>query len=174
MGGMMKIKSERITRISSLLEREIYLYSRLHKIAKRIQDAMVKNDIDTLSGLVESEDSIFTQAEKLRQERLQVLLDIKTELNLSDDESSLGRMMEFMEEHDARDIQQLRDKLIESINKLDTLNRNNHALVSYSLDLNSRFMNLLVNLGQNNTLYHSSGKAKTPSNPKRRLVDRKV
>lgn len=170
----MKIKSDKIRQIASLLERETYLYSRLLKIAEQIQQVMIKNSIEDLSQLVENEDSIFTQAERLRQERMEIMLDIKVELNLSDDEYSLSRMMEFMGEEDAREIQQLRDKLIESINRLDTVNRNNHKLVTYSLDLNAKFMNLLVNLGQTNTMYRPSGEIKSHGTEKRRLIDRKI
>ncbi|MEW6534104.1 MAG: flagellar protein FlgN [Candidatus Auribacterota bacterium] len=169
----MRIKTDRISEIAALLRRETAMYADLHKIARQIQQSIVKNNIDQLGALVESEDTLFTRAENLRQERFSLLQNLKQELNLTDEEYSLARMLEFMDEEDARQIQDLRDKLIDSINKLDVVNRNNHVLVNYSLDLNGKFMNLLLNLGENNTVYHQSGKVKT-ANTKRRLLDKKA
>ncbi len=171
----MKISLEKISKIASLLERETHLYSRLLKIAEEIQVVMIKNDVDALAKSVESEDAIFTQAEKLRQERMDIMLSVKEELNLSDEEYGLGRMMEFLDEKDAEEIHQLRDNLLESINKLDSVNKNNHELVNYSLNLNAKFMNMLVNLGQENTMYKASGEVDDKKQrSKVRLLDRRI
>jgi len=170
----MKINQDKIKKMSVLLEKENYLYSRLLKISENIQDTVVKNDMEHLSKLVETEDSIFTQAEKLRQERMDVMLAVKNDLGLSDEEYGLGKLMEFMDEKEASELNKLRDNLLENINKLDSLNRNNHILVDYSMNLNAKFMNLLVNLGQNNTIYRQSGKVQSGDNVKRRILDRKI
>ncbi|MDX9703176.1 MAG: flagellar export chaperone FlgN [Candidatus Auribacterota bacterium] len=170
----MKISKLRIQKIGSLLEQELYIYDRLHKAAKSIQDLVVINDINMLNSMVEQEDALFARAELLRQERLQIMLELKDELNLSDSEFGLARLMEFMDEQDAREIHRLRDELLASISRLDTINRINHELVDYSLNLNAQFMNLLVNLGQNNPVYQKSGMLKQQANVARRLLDKKV
>lgn len=170
----MKISQDRIHEITQLLNKETLLYNDLHGVASNVQDALVKNDIDRLSALVEQEDTLFTNAEQLRQDRFNILQQLKNDLELTDEEYTLGRMLEFMEEPDARCIEKLRDTLISSINKLDSVNRNNHVLVNYSLELNNKFMNLLTNLGQKeNTVYHQSGHIK-PESPKRRLLDKRA
>lgn len=170
----MKISESRIQKIASLLEQEMYVYERLHKVAVTIQELVVHNDIAQLTSLVEKEDALFTHAEQLRQERMAVMLEIKEEFRLSNEEFGLARLMEFMDEADARDIQKLRDTLLESISKLDTINRVNHDLVDYSLNLNAQFMNLLVNLGQNNPVYQRSGALKQQQGGARRLLDKKA
>jgi len=172
---MIKISPEKVRKIASLLERETHLYSRLLDIAEEIQNIMIKNDTNALAKIVETEDAIFAQAEKLRQERMGTMLSVKEELNLSDEEYGLSRMMEFLDEKDAKELQQLRDNLLESINRLDSVNRNNHELVSYSLNLNAKFMNLLVNLGQENTVYKSSGEVDSKKQKSKiRLLDRRM
>ena len=171
----MKISLEKVRKIASLLERETHLYSRLLSIAEEIQTIMIKNNVEALSQKVASEDVIFTQAEKLRQERTDIMLSVKEELGLSDDEYGFGRMMEFLDENDAKELKELRDNLLDSINKLDSVNRNNHELVNYSLNLNAKFMNLLVNLGQDNAVYESSGKLdEKKQKSKVRLLDKRI
>ncbi len=170
----MKICKDVTRKLAVLLEKETYLYSRLLDIAGDIQNTVVKNDMENLSRLVENEDNIFSTAEKLRQDRMEVMLDIKEKLNLTDEEFGLGKLMEFMEEYDAAEINKLRDSLLETMSKLDSVNRNNHILVDYSMNLNAKFMNLLVNIGHNNTVYRPTGKVQQHDNTKRRILDRKI
>ncbi len=170
----MKISKGRIQKIGSLLEQELFIYDRLHKVAKSIQDHVVHNDIELLNTMVEKEDTLFSRAEELRQERLAIMFELKDELQLSDSEFGLARLMEFMDEDDAQEIHRLRDALLESITNLDTVNRINHELVDYSLNLNAQFMNLLVNLGHNNPVYQKSGAVQHQGSMHHRLLDKKA
>ena len=170
----MKISQETVKKIAGLLEKEIFLYDNLYDVAASIQGMLVNNDMDELTKLVTREDSLFTKAESLRQERLEHMFALKDELGLSDSEFGLGKLLEFIDETEAAKLKVLRDKLIDHVNNLNDINRKNHLLVDYSLNLNAQLMNLLVNLGQINPVYQSSGKLKNAPNGKKRLLDRKI
>ena len=170
----MKISHETIKKIAGLLEKEIFLYDNLYDVATSIQGMLVKNDMDELTKFVSQEDNLFTRAESLRQERLEHMFALKDELGLSDSEFGLGKLLEFIDETEAAKLEVLRDKLIDNVNNLNDINKKNHLLVDYSLNLNAQLMNLLVNLGQINPVYQPSGKIKNSPNGKKRLLDKKI
>ncbi|MCB1196495.1 flagellar protein FlgN [bacterium] len=168
------IDAQIVDKLLSVLERETYLYVRLGEIAVQIQEIIVMNDAEMLSKRINEEDSLLKRAEQLRQERFSILMQIKTSLHLSDRELTLGKLLEFVSEADAALIQEQRKRLADAVTRLENINKTNNALVKYSLDLNAKFMNLLVNIGQNNTVYKPSGKISDQPNGKKRLLDKKV
>lgn len=161
-----------IQQLKDTLIRENEMYSDILKLAEEKTEVIIKGDIKTLEEIIKKEQQFITSMNTFEKIRRSVLTNIADELEIEKD-FSISELLLFLEEDIGNDIDEIRYKLLETINALKEINKSNEKLINQSLEYINFNLEMLTNLSEDGNKYNnkaSESKEVKPIN----LFDAKV
>lgn len=138
---MASLMEELITTLS----KEEELYRELLPIQERKTQVIIENNIEQLQKITGEEQETIDKVTALERKREEIIKDIGTVLNKNPKTLTLTNLIQIMakQPEDREKLQELHDRLEESVKKLVKVNERNQMLIKQSLEMIEFNMNLL-------------------------------
>ena len=138
---MASLMEELITTLS----KEEELYRELLPIQERKTQIIIENNIEQLQVITGEEQETIDKVTALERKREEIIKDIGTVLNKNPKTLTLTNLIQIMakQPEDRDKLQELHDRLEESVKKLVKVNERNQMLIKQSLEMIEFNMNLL-------------------------------
>lgn len=128
--------------LTSTLEQQCQVYSKLLDIASKKKVAIIENNLENLQSIIEQENLIIGRNFKLEKKRNEIFNDISSVLNIKD--ISLSKLLESIKNQDGYDsLLKLKSDIESTLPKLKVLNDQNQQLIQMSMDYIDYSMNLI-------------------------------
>ncbi|MBO6208017.1 MAG: flagellar protein FlgN [Lachnospiraceae bacterium] len=133
--------------IIEVLEQENTEYRTLIKLSEEKTPIIIKADLENLNRITEAEQVIVARIQKLEKDRMSTMADIAEVTNLKPD-IKLGDLITMMDKHpeEQKKLQDLHDRLKETMRRMKQVNEQNRDLLQDSLEMVQFEMNLLQSL----------------------------
>ena len=133
--------------IVEVLEQENTEYQTLIKLSEEKTPIIIKGDLENLNRITEAEQVIVARIQKLEKERMSTMADIAEVTNFKAD-IKLGDLITMMDKHpeEQKKLQDLHDRLKETMRRMKQVNEQNRDLLQDSLEMVQFEMNLLQSL----------------------------
>ena len=133
--------------IIEVLEQENTEYRTLIKLSEEKTPIIIKADLENLIRITEAEQVIVARIQKLEKDRMSTMADIAEVTNLKPD-IKLGDLITMMDKHpeEQKKLQDLHDRLKETMRRMKQVNEQNRDLLQDSLEMVQFEMNLLQSL----------------------------
>ena len=131
--------------IIEVLEQENTEYRTLIKLSEEKTPIIIKADLENLNRITEQ--VIVARIQKLEKDRMSTMADIAEVTNLKPD-IKLGDLITMMDKHpeEQKKLQDLHDRLKETMRRMKQVNEQNRDLLQDSLEMVQFEMNLLQSL----------------------------
>ena len=133
-----------IVRLIEIINAEIRCFHRLLELLKQEQKAIVEDDLEGLELSVLSQQSVASEAQMLEAERMQVVEELSSRLNMDPGNFSLARLLEVVESSQGEELSRMRETLLELNEKIRITNENNAFLVRQSMRYTERCIDILT------------------------------
>lgn len=163
-----------LTHLIQILNNEKELYIELTEIAQEKQDVIITNDVEKLAECLKKEDHLIQEIEEAEKERRKVVIALCTDLDISDKELSFTKLREFINEDSRKYLDNLKQNLLEVLNRLHQINETNKLLIEQSLSINEYTLGLLTQARSAQPTYTKEGSDNISSAKNIRLIDKKV
>jgi flagellar biosynthesis/type III secretory pathway chaperone len=133
--------------IIEVLEQENTEYRTLIKLSEEKTPIIIKADLENLNRITEAEQVNVARIQKLEKDRMSTMADIAEVTNLKPD-IKLGDLITMMDKHpeEQKKLQDLHDRLKETMRRMKQVNEQNRDLLQDSLEMVQFEMNLLQSL----------------------------
>ncbi len=133
--------------IIEVLEQENAEYRTLIRLSEEKTPIIIKGDLENLNRITEAEQVIVARIQKLEKERMSTMADIAEVTNFKAD-IKLGDLITMMDKHpeEQKKLQDLHDRLKETMRRMKQVNEQNRDLLQDSLEMVQFEMNLLQSL----------------------------
>ncbi|MBR6158029.1 MAG: flagellar protein FlgN [Lachnospiraceae bacterium] len=133
--------------IIEVLEKENAEYRTLIQLSEEKTPIIIKGDLENLNRITEAEQVIVARIQKLEKERMSTMADIAEVTNFKAD-IKLGDLITMMDKHpeEQKKLQDLHDRLKETMRRMKQVNEQNRDLLQDSLEMVQFEMNLLQSL----------------------------
>lgn len=127
------------------LNEEERLYKELIPIAEKKTQIIVENDLQSLTGITEEEQSFVSKIGKLERKRQEVIRNIGIVMNRKESELNFKSIIEMLKGQDKEqeELRELHDRLKQTVERLGIVNERNQALIKQSLEMIEFDINLL-------------------------------
>ncbi len=136
-----------VQQLTAHLEAEMTVQKQLLALAERKQREIVSGDMVAFNALVEREQSVLTEINRLRQLRDRLVHALAGVLNVRDRDLRLSRVLELSSSPTREALARVRDELTVVMLRLRTVNDRNTLLIRQSLGLLRDVMQSLVGDG---------------------------
>ena len=136
--------------LKKTLKDQINIYNTLLELSEKKTDIIVRNNIKELDNLTKEEQEIIidlSQCEKNRQKAVNTIasiMEVKEDINMI-------AIYDHLNDHDKKEIEEIRDELLNIIEKLNDRNKLNESLIKDSLEYIDLNLELLTTDGFENT-----------------------
>jgi hypothetical protein len=146
-----------IQELINVLEGEADIYEQLIPIANEKTRIIIKNDLAALKDITAREQLMVDRINALEHKREQVILNIKTVLNIRPETLNLETLIKMLgkQPKEQKALSLLRDSLKENIDRLVEINDRNKILIEQSLEMIEFNMNVIngVRITMENSTY---------------------
>lgn len=122
-----------IDQLKEVLIKENEMYKKVLKIAELKTNAIISGDIETLENITKQEQEYIMTMETFEKLRRSIFVNIAKKLNI-DETSGVSELILFLEEDIGKEIDDLRDKLLETVDELKNINEKNEKLLRQNLE----------------------------------------
>ena len=133
-----------IDNLIKVLDYENRLYGQLFTIAESKTDRIINNEIEDLQAAVGKEQRLFSELNKLRDAREQIIGQISLKIGKASSEVTVNDIIKELPENQAKRLSDVRDKLKATVDKLKVKNDLNQKLLQNALDYVDFSLNLLT------------------------------
>ncbi len=130
-------KNKQINKLIKILEQEYELYHELYKLASSKKEAIIENNVQELNNLIEKDEKVINSFNQLESERNQLLDDLKDNYNLETENLNYSRLIKELSDPWKEKMTQIRNKLLDVIDKLNQQNEQNKVLLKEAIKLNN-------------------------------------
>ncbi len=130
--------------LSSILEGEIALYERWLALSSRKKEAVMNNDIDSLTRIIAEERMLLAETERLEAKRLREISRIANEIGISGD-IRISDLRRYFPKEEFSPVEEKASRLKSVLVKLKELNETNRYLVESTLKYISYMIDALMN-----------------------------
>ena len=155
------------------LENEIGAYKELLSLTEQEKNALIKNDVQSVSALVERQESALASIKKLGAERADALSLFCAEAGMPED-SRLPDVIETAGGALCEKLRNLAKELERTAAKLRRAGALNRMLIDTQLQYTSFCINLLTDGGNPMNTYSGSGRMSEGCTANHRLVDQEI
>ena len=160
-----------VNQLIEILGREATLFESFLELLEKQKAALVANDLETIKSVTRDQQALLTQSRELAEKRERLVEQIRVENDL-DEDITISRLLQTVDEQKAGQLALLRDTLL-GLNQRITETRNSNAmLLNQSRQFISRTMHALARLNNPEVTYSAR-----PSNNDQRstiAVDRRA
>lgn len=155
-----------------VLTNEYQLYLEMMELADKKKVALIKNKIDELIDFVKREEEIVDKVKELEEKRNEIILNICEMKKEKAEDISFQELIKLISEPEQKVLLDIREKLLDIIDRLQEQNEQNKVLITEAIKLNNVSINMFLEaLEPENAIYDM--KQKAVKNKTRRLLDRK-
>jgi len=155
-----------------VLTNEYQLYLEMMELADKKKVALIKNKIDELIDFVKREEEIVDKVKELEEKRNEIILNICEMKKEKAEDISFQELIKLIPEPEQKVLLDIREKLLDIIDRLQEQNEQNKVLITEAIKLNNVSINMFLEaLEPENAIYDM--KQKAVKNKTRRLLDRK-
>lgn len=154
-----------------VLNKEQEIYDQIILLSNDKQDAIVKNDIKRIETIVEKEKTYSISLVKLEEIRTKVIDQLVKEYDLMEI-NVLTDLYPFMSDKEVRQVDQVKTRLVNTVNILGQQNELSRKLIEQSLNQITFDLNLLTRIGDGSVNYEGSANDKDVE--RRSIFDRKI
>ncbi len=130
--------------LSSILEGEIALYEKWLALSSRKKEAVMNNDVDSLTQIIAEERMLLAETERLEAKRLKEISKIACEIGISGD-IRISDLKKYFPEKEFSLVEEKALRLKNMLAKLRELNETNRYLVESTLKYISYMIDALMN-----------------------------
>ncbi|NLM96929.1 MAG: flagellar protein FlgN [Halanaerobiaceae bacterium] len=155
-----------------VLTKEYELYCEMKELADKKKDALIENSINELVDHVKNEEDIIEKVRELEGRRNEIIINICDSKNVKAEDISFQELIKLIPDSEQEKMLDIREKLLDVIDRLQEQNEQNKLLVTEAINLNNVTINMFLEaLEPENAIYDM--KQKAVKNKTRRLLDRK-
>lgn len=157
-------------------EKIVAVQEQLVNLSQRKKDVLIQGNIDSLSKLIQEESKLVRLLGKLEEERISRMKEYLASKGIHTEELTLTQLLEIIPSKvDQIQIQELADKLQQSIQQLQQHNQLNSKLIQDSLNYVNDSIELMTDQSKEAINYQRpAGKLKTNSTSARSFFDTKA
>lgn len=133
-----------IDNLIKVLEYENKLYVQLYSIAENKTGIVVKGEVENLQALEGKERKLVSELNKLQDVREQIIEQLAKTIGKNPEGLTLSEVAAQLPDEQGQQLNQCRDRLKETIGKLNTKNELNQQLIRNALDYVDFSLNLLT------------------------------
>jgi len=149
-------------KLLNILNEEKGLYLKLLEIAEEKNEALVENNTEKLLKTVEKDKELISRIEIKEEERDEAVSQIIEHFNIDDKDKSYSELVKSLPEDWGKELDPLREELIEITDKFQTVNLENHSLLKQALEFNQLSIDTILNSIQDEDITYSKDKIKQP------------
>ncbi|HLV09426.1 MAG TPA: flagellar protein FlgN [Halanaerobiales bacterium] len=158
----------------NILMDEYENYCLLGELAQKKKDVLIENDVEELTRLIEKDNEIVDQIERLEEKRLDLFARFVENSELAEDEISFSDLLELLSGEWQQKLLSIKEKLLGIIEGLHEQNEQNKALVEEAIKLNNFSVNMFMEAVEpDNQIYEPGEKKRGNLNKRSHIVDRK-
>ena len=124
-----------------VLTNEMTIYGKLTMYAEEKKGYLIKSKIDKIMEITEKEQILITELKKAERKREEILTDLKDVLN--DKELNLSRLIKRLPEDERKRFVDLKVALLEQVDKLKAINKQNELLINEGLNMTEYTLNAI-------------------------------
>ncbi|MFW5648201.1 MAG: flagellar protein FlgN [Candidatus Alkaliphilus sp. MAG34] len=143
-----------VQQLKDTLIKENEMYKGVLKLAEEKMEAIIKGDIKTLEDITKKEQKSIMSMNTFEKIRRSVLANIAVELKIQED-FTVSELLLFLGEDVGNDIDKLRYKLLETIDSLKEVNKNNERLINQNLQYINFNLEILTQSSEDGNKYNS-------------------
>jgi len=143
-----------------LFKKEYDLYIQLKETAGLKQEAIIENNIEELTSIMEQETGIISTIERFEQERQNLLLKLAEDNNLEEKDLSFEYLIKLIPEIKRDELKEIREEFLNLFNELEKINDCNRELIRDSLVVNDFSLQLILQAAGRDVVYNKPGKKK--------------
>lgn len=162
--------------LTETLGQEVSLYTDMLSLVERTQQALVNNNIDELSKLLDSKQMLISQAAKFEEGRQQQLEQIIKLLKLDNEgqEVNLTTLIAQVPAEFAEQLTKIQQNLQSLVDKINQQNKQNEILIKDSLKFIDYSMELMTGGSDNQTYDRQQSGVEKKGKGKSVIFDQKV
>ena len=157
---MPEMRSELMEHLAKHLKSELGVHRQLLQIAEHKRDTIVSGDIQEFSTLIQREQNVFEEGQKLRQVREKLMFHIAGELSVEVNALHISHILEMAPDSLRGELQHIQGDLKTLLEKLRELNERNMVLIRQSLSFVKEIMQYVVGSNESK-VYQQNGESGT-------------
>ncbi|WP_250278449.1 flagellar protein FlgN [[Clostridium] colinum] len=143
-----------IKELIDTLEEQNNIYQSLLDIASKKKVSIIENDISTLQQFIKQENLLVGKNQKLEKKRIEIFNDMSMVLGKSNDLSLKDIIDTINGQEGHKELTLIREKIIDVLPKLKTINDQNQELIKMSMDYIDFSINVIRGAGGNSPTYY--------------------
>jgi len=152
-----------IIELIEIINAEIRIFNRLLTLLRKEQAAIVEDDLEGIEASVAAQQEAAQEAHALEVQRLQVVEELSTRLDMVPGNVSLTRLIEALESEQSEELARMRETLLELNQKIRTTSDNNAFLIRQSMRYTERCLDILTGQPVGRGMYGQFGRARRGS-----------
>lgn len=162
-----------IDELKLVLKEELESYKTMLEYGLKKTEIITSGQAKELDKLTQIEQALIMKIGKLEDKREEIVEKIGHELNIKED-INLSTILPYIDKKDEKEINDIRDELVDILNKLKDRNQLNGVLINDSLEYINFNIDLLTQSTSIQGTTYGKGKEKEESLQNRNLFDKKV
>lgn len=141
-----------IEQLKETLVKENQLYSQVLRLAEEKTKVIKSKDLKTLENITKKEQQFIMTMGTFERIRRSILTNIAEELNIEEIET-VSELLLFIDEEQGKEIDELRDELLETIQGLKSTNKDNEKLLNQSLEYVNFSLEMMTRVPEDGNRY---------------------
>ncbi|SHH69919.1 FlgN protein [Caloranaerobacter azorensis DSM 13643] len=138
-----------INDLKDILIEELNLYKHMLELSINKTDIITSGQVRELDKITQKEQALILKAGKLEDIRESIISKIQDELNLKE-VKNISKLVDYLSEDQKKEIEYVKQQLIDVLNRLKERNSLNSTLIKDSLEYINLNVNLLANVLSSN------------------------
>ncbi|WP_052045274.1 flagellar protein FlgN [Caloranaerobacter azorensis] len=138
-----------INDLKDILIEELNLYKHMLELSISKTDIITSGQVRELDKITQKEQALILKAGKLEDIRESIISKIQDELNLKE-VKNISKLVDYLSEEQKKEIEDVKQQLIDVLNRLKERNSLNSTLIKDSLEYINLNVNLLANVLSSN------------------------
>ncbi len=156
-----------------ILQEEIQIYRSLVDLLQEEQEGLIQAKIDSIEEVEKKKENVLLKIRLLEESRIGLIQKIRSSCGLSEDEMTLGRIIQVADQRYKKDLGRCQADLRELVTTVSNLSRMNQRLVGHSLDYLKGSLTLLNQLTGRGATYQQDGHI-TAGDGESRVINQKA
>lgn len=156
-----------------ILETEYRHYIGLKELADKKREAIIDNDIEDLTGLIDREEQIIGDIQDMENKRTEIITNMTNETDLNPDKINFNHIIERSPENPKTSLINIKEKLLVVIDELHEQNQQNRLLIEEAMKLNNFSLNIMMKFLEPDSQTYDKKPGKKDRKKIAHIVDRK-
>lgn len=151
------MNSQNVNDLINILKREIEIYGKLLKISKDKTEIIAKEKVTELENITKLEQTFVSDIGKLETQRDEIVRNLSNDIGINASDVTISSLIKHLDLEKAQKLEFCKNKLLEIINEIKTVNDLNSKLIQNSIDYINFSLNVLSSVPEVNNNYSNTG-----------------